>query len=356
MRIGLVLANNIWFAPYVSIYTSLFDKWQIDYDVIYWNRSEEKVDGANVFSKATPKNKVQKTIAYFQFVRFVRNRLKKCNYDKLVIFGSNVPIALLSFLNKRYLKRYILDFRDLGLEQVPILRRRYKLALENSYANVVSSPGFKAYLPDSVSYYLSHNFDIELVEKSLNESAAPYNRDPRIILTIGGIRDFSSNSEILDSLGNKDNYTIHFVGKGPAQQLLQDYSMQKGYNNVKFEGYYSKENESGYIKKATLINIHYPNIKSHTSALSNRFYNSLIFRRPMIVTEGGVQAEYAKKYDVGIVVNDSSDIEKNVENWLNNHDFDEYENRCKALLRLFIGDYESFKQMLLEFVKKQLLD
>ena len=38
MKIGLILASDIWRAPYMNIYTKILEQLNIDYDVISWNR------------------------------------------------------------------------------------------------------------------------------------------------------------------------------------------------------------------------------------------------------------------------------------------------------------------------------
>ena len=35
MKLGLLLPTNIYFCPYVKIYTDIFDKYSIQYDIIY---------------------------------------------------------------------------------------------------------------------------------------------------------------------------------------------------------------------------------------------------------------------------------------------------------------------------------
>ena len=121
------------------------------------------------------------------------------------------------------------------------------------------------------------------------------------ILTIGAIRDFSSNIEVTKAIANQDGFTLRFVGRGQGTvEKLQAYCDEVKASNVSFIGGYNKPEEAGYVKTSTFMNIFYPRIITHDTALSNRFYNSLIYRKPMIVTKDTIQGDYAEKYNVGV--------------------------------------------------------
>ncbi len=99
-----------------------------------------------------------------------------------------------------------------------------------------------------------------------------------------------------------------------------------------------KNDEPHYILNSSFINIFYLRIKSHDSALSNRFYNSLIYRRPMIVTKGGIQGYYATKYGVGIAVDNADEVLPCIAKWNRSVDFKVYDDNCRQLLKSFIKD------------------
>lgn len=349
MKIAIVFASNLWFAPYIQNYTRLLDDWGVNYELIYWDRFKEEPESPNVFSCLPSKSKLAKFKEYFQFANFVKRRIESVNFDKIIISGPQTALLLSSFLNIKYKGKYILDYRDLSIEQIPLLKWRYKRLLKNSYANVISSPGFAQYLPEGFSFIISHNFNITLVRTALSTSAQPYKSNPLRILTIGGIRDYSSNSEEILSLSNADNVILDFVGKGPAKESLENLANKIGAKNIFFSGYYKKEDEIDIIKKSTFINIYYPKIKSHSSALSNRFYNSLMLCRPMIVTKGGIQAYFAEKYKVGIVVDSADEILTSVEKWISEVDFNAYEKQCKTLLAEFLADDNQFRDAVYGF-------
>lgn len=351
MKVALIVVGNIWYAPYVRIYTKLLDELKVDYSIISWNRDgRDKPEGFQFDEKLAVVNGSAGLSAYMRYVRFVKKTVKREGFDRLIVFGPQIS-CLLSLYLLKWKKRYVIDYRDLSIEQKGGFRQLFRFLLGRSYANVISSPGFKKALPTDIQYYLSHNFDIASVRMALatetDNSEAPAGK--KVVLTIGGIRDYSSNVEVIKGLANNPGYVVSFVGRGPAAEPLEKYCKENGIENVTFKGYYEKEEEAGYVKEASFMNIFYPRKLSHDTAVSNRFYNSLIFRKPMIVTKGTTQGDYAEKYNVGVALKTTDEIAEKLDAFLQ-QDFAEYSKRCNALLGEFIQDYEEFESVIKQFV------
>lgn len=356
MKVALIVVGNIWYAPYVRIYTKLLDELKVDYSIISWNRDgRDKPEGFQYDEKLAVVNGSAGLSAYMRYVRFVKKTVKREGFDRLIVFGPQIA-CLLSLYLLKWKKRYVIDYRDLSIEQKSGFRQLFRFLLGRSYANVISSPGFKKALPKDIHYCLSHNFDIATVRKALgnendkeNEILKGKKADKRVVLTIGGIRDYSSNVEVIKGLANNPEYIVSFVGRGPAAEPLEKYCKENGIENVTFKGYYEKEEEAGYVKAASFMNIFYPRKLSHDTALSNRFYNSLIFRKPMIVTKDTTQGDYAEKYGVGVALENTDGIAEKLDAFLQ-QDFAVYSKRCNALLGEFIHDYEEFESVIKQFV------
>lgn len=351
MKIALILPANKWFSPYLRIYTDLFERHNIQYDVLYWNRDKTEDDRLGFVSNCSLETFWGKIKSYIQYLLFINREIKRNKYSKLIVFSSQLSICLLPLLLKWFKSKYILDFRDLSIEQKPLLNKLYKKLLKNSFCNIVSSPGFLQYLPNDVEYTLSHNFDIELVKKSLRDSIVkPFHETVINVVTIGGIRDYESNIEVVKALSNKIDYKLEFIGKGVAANHIKDYVDKNQIKNVSFSGYYKKEDEPDLIQKATFLNIFYPIKPSHNTALSNRFYNSLVFKRPMIVTKNTIQGDFVDKYNLGLALSDCNDLDIKLRDYLKNNDYESFCHRANLLLERFVSDYNKFENKILSFL------
>ncbi len=350
MTVGLVAPNNLWFCPYIDIYIKHLDAVGCKYEIIYWDRSLEDKGNTLAYSCAPTGNKINSFLYYFRFSQFAIRKIKERKYDRLIVFTPQLAIFLYRFLRKFYKKRFILDYRDLSIEQNPIFKQIFKNLLPISYRCVISSPGFKNYLP-SHEYVISHNFIKTLVDEAISVHREKYSDKPIKILTIGGIRDLESNTAVLKVCGNDSSYTLSFVGRGHAQKPLQAITQENGFTNVNFVESYKRDEEPAYYFSASFINIFYPKVPSHITAISNRFYNSLIFRRPMIVTKGGIQAEYVEKFHVGIAVDNAEEIPIKIKEWESSVNYEEYEKNCIQLLGQFAEEYEKFEELVIKFIK-----
>ena len=350
VHVALIVPNNLWVSPYLSIYTRQLKKSGVDYEIISWNRANVV---ENCIQYNVPEGKryfFSVFFSYFKYARFVKKILKKEEYDRIIVFSSQLAIFLAGYLKRHYWGRYIIDFRDLSIEQKKPFDYLFKKVLQYSYANVISSPGFKDYLPLGVNYIISHNFNVDQVNQSINEKAMPYLGRVNKVLTIGALRT-DMNIEVMNSLGNHQGFELSFVGKGTAAEYLENYSKSKGFTNVFFTGFYNKEEEPAIYEQHALVNIIYPLIPSHISALSNRFYNSLIYKRPMIVASNTVQGDYAVKYGVGLVVDNCENLSSDIVEYNRSFDFKQYVQQCNSLLSEFLNENKLFEKTLCDFVR-----
>lgn len=351
--IGIIMQENIWFSPYINIYTRFFDDNNINYEIVSWNRDgRDKPTGIqfNEPVSAEVTSRIKKLKPYIHYFKFVKRSIIERRYSGLVVVGPQLGILLSRFLRNNYKGRYIVDYRDLSVEQKPILYQIYHGVLKNSFSNVVSSPGFLRCLPTDVKYLISHNFDRKTVEKAISEPFLSKDSGNDInILTIGGIRDYSSNSELIDAISCKDGLSLAFIGRGPASEALERHAKAIGASNVSFQGFYEKKDEAGFIDKADVLNIYYPKIISHYTALSNRFYNALIFKKPMLVTKGGIQGDYVEKNGLGLALEDCNDIDLKLKEYMSSYDMEVFATKANKLLKSFLTEDDDFKAMLLEF-------
>lgn len=356
MKIGLILAGNIWYSPYINIYTQILDKLGVKYDIISWNRDgtdDEK--GFQYFEKHVKRNPMSKFSSYIKYASFVKKNVETNRYDKLIIFGSHIGIFLSEFLRKKYPKQYIFDFRDLSIEQLPIFNYFFKNVVKYSWVNVLSSFGFKKVLPKEYEYILSHNFNVDIVRETLsNQSIKELHKGSINVLTIGGIRNIEANMEVVKALENKDDFEISFVGKGNAADIIKDYAHKNNISNISFVGYYPKEKEQDYVKECTFMNIYFPKVISHSTILSNRLYLALIHKKPMLVTSNSTQSYYVERYQLGLSLDNCNNLDVKIKEYLDTLDYTAFCERCNTLLEIFLKDYKVLETKITEFVTQNI--
>lgn len=356
MKIGLLTGANLYFCPFVNIYTDIFDKEKIEYDIIAWNRINVGETGAIFYQQPFPYatgNRLKWLYYYVKYSFFLKKNVRKQKYDKLIIFGPQVGLFMTRFLHKYYYKKYCFDYRDIFIEQKA--PRLFKYLLNNSSLNVISSNGFKVCLPRKFEYVLSHNFNINNVKDSLEtnrfKNQLLFKRKYVTITTIGQIRDYDQNNEIMKAVCNKDKFLIKFIGNpGKAGALLEKNAKESNQKNVVFHGFYEKSEELELLEDADFINIYYPTYITHSTAISNRFYNALMLRKPMIVTKNSIQGDYVEKYNLGLAIESCENLEERILSFIESFDYNLFEQNCNLLLKEMVQDYDDFKKALMDFV------
>ena len=102
---------------------------------------------------------------------------------------------------------------------------------------------------------------------------------------------------------------------------------------------------------ATFLNIFYPRKASHDTALSNRFYNSLIYGKPMITTANTTQGNYADNYNVGLALENCDNLPEVLSNYLAKMDIQQYLANRKKLLNDFLSDYDEWEKVVKQFIE-----
>ena len=353
MRVVLILASNVEFSPYLKYYTQVLDLNDIDYDVVVWNRESMQSDHSENYIVYEEESQSSSTlIRYYRYAQRLKRILLVTNYDRIVVFTPQLALFIADILLSKYRGKYILDYRDLSIEQKPILKQLYSLLLKYSALNVLSSPGYIRYLPEA-KYVINHNFDVRMAMENAKRTHFSFDGSRIELLTIGSIRNYSSNKEIIDACANSNSINLMFAGQGPASASLRSYVLKKGFQNVQFMGYYKKENETQIISKAHVLNLFSPDIASHRSAMFNRFYHSLIFKKPMIVRANSIQGEYVSQYSLGITIEHGYGVVEKIESFMHGIVPEIFEQRCNDLLNQFIADNYYFERKLLDVLNKK---
>ncbi len=346
------------FVPYVGNYLGIADNCKVGYDVICWDRRGDNPalpENYSVYSHPTRDNysKWKKLLEIFGFYRFVKRRIRNTEYKAVFTYTIADSVLFESYLVRHYRGRYVLDIRDYS----PMVRSRFfkriigKMLRHSAY-NVISSEGFKDWLPTQFDYLVCHNTDIEKVRNSF-ESRSPKKDDDSIsVLTIGALRDAGPNREVIDALGNKEGIRLQFVGDGKALPILVKHCEEHSVGNVSFHGRYQKDEEDGFVKQCDMMNIILDHDNFGRCLMSNRFYLSVRLRKPMIVNEDSFQAKQAAKYGLGLVVSDTSDLYERVVSYWKALDWQSYDSSCVRFLNDTYRDMIRFERVMADFMNK----
>ena len=347
------------YEPYVYNYIRLAKENSVEFDVICWNRKGKEVsfpDNYYVYQHPTNDSfhPVKKMVEIVGFCSYVRRVIRNKRYRLVFTFTIADSVFLAPYLKRKYKGQYVFDIRDYSpVVKSRIFKNRFDSLLSHSAVIVISSEGFKSWLPAGHDYLICHNTDLEKIRQSIDYTDSDSGkREKASILTIGALRDFSANKGVIDVFAGSKAFHLDFVGEGNATAALKQYCEDNGVRNVTFYGRYQKEEEDAFVKECDMMNL----IMSHNMIsdylMSNRFYLAARFRKPIIVNDGNFQAEQVKKYDLGLVVTDSCQMDEAVEAYWNSIDWSKHETNCLRFLEDVNIEQTHFETTIAELIKE----
>lgn len=360
MKSLLLLPASPSASPYLRYYLDVLDKYEVDYDVCIWNRSNDTISERNYFvfnsRNANSRNPLLiKVKAFDDYRKFIIKRLKESQYGHIVVFTIQLAIYLSKVLLRQYKGKYIVDIRDYSkILKIPFANGLLSKILKNSALNCISSPGFKHWLPKCEEYTISHNTNFSMLKYQAN--ICNQFAHPMRVLTIGSIRDVASNTLILSQLGNNCDYVLKFAGDGPALPALKNFAERYRLHNVSFTGKYKKSDESNIVEECDIVNILLPHNMVSDFLMSNRFYLSVIHRKPMMVNKGCYQAKIVSQYGLGAIIDPAENITGQIRSYVNNFNYKLYNESCEAFIRDVINDINLFESKLKSIIVKTDID
>lgn len=345
--IGIFSFLSLRYAQFVYKYTNILDEQTIPYELVIWNRdSLERPKKKNWIFYEYPLDSFQpfykKIRGFLSFSMYMRRMIKDRKYDKIIILTTQTAIPLYDILLCKYKNKYIYDYRDVTFENLKPYRALVNSLIRNSNFTAISSKGFINNLNASSKFVMSHNtrdFRITPIKKTISDRI-------RVVFW-GMIRQLEYNKKICDLFSKDNRFELIYHGEGYRREL-ESYCNQKNYKNIKFTGAYILEDIRKFAIETDLVLNCYENDKKQKPAMTVKFYDSIQYGLPMLVTKGSYMAKYVEKYGIGVSVDFEND--KNLEEvyqWA-------IENKkvtddIKIVADQIISDDVIFKEKLLNF-------
>jgi hypothetical protein len=349
MKIVLICPANMIFMPYVKYYEEILKINNVDCNIISWDRLHIESERIGFTYRDRKKCHKRNYIDYYKFSKYIIKRLEELKPEKVVIFTLQLGHFLKNYLIDKYPRKYIFDIRDYN----KFYRfSKFKRMIDISAFTVISSPGYKIWLPKSHKYIVNHN----TLFKNICE-LRPLKRDiddkkDINIYTIGFIRHWSVNIALIKNLKNLDGFVLSFYGDGMINQKLKNYIKKYNISNVYINGRYNKEDEENIYKKADLVNNFLLNNSTNCKTLlSNRIYNAVIYGKPLLSIKGTYLAEQIERHNLGLVLESLDQIDLKIKKYLRDLNIVEYQAGRLEFMKKVINDNNIFINKVEKFLQ-----
>ena len=352
--VALIFCGDLKYCPYIKRYIERIEKSSSQYCVLFWNRSGFEINYPENYiyfdSKSDlAKGKLSKVVDFIKFRRWLIAKLREISPDKIIALSTLTGVLLGRKLYKGKVP-YVFDIRDYSYEHIRPFYMIEKKVINNSVFTAISSKGFMNFLPPH-DYVIAHNFN----RKDVVEQAKFRKRNGKLSFVWNGVvRYFEFQKQYLDALKNDERFTIVFHGDGPEVGSYKSYCSDNGFENAIFTGSYDNEKKTELLKEADILNNCYGYVKSAGNklkyAVSNRFYDGMIYHIPQIVEPDGFKTDWAKSSGVGISLPLNEDFaDKLYEYYMNLDEFD-FDVKCTTELQKVIKEDDVYTSKIDSFI------
>lgn len=286
--------------------------------IIYaWNRSNLKVREEYVASynqEIGYGKKIGKIINLLKFSRAVKRYIKKfqpthihsIDLEMLIVAATSSKKNKLIYevYDIKFIKNKILNFLKEKIEMRLIKGRKAKI--------IFASPFFKNYYSEFYSEYTEeitiNNKPSNLVINSkkinyMEKFKAEY-EGKLVIGFIGTIRHKKILINLINASKKMDNVLILLAGTGPSLEEVETYVNKNSLKSkVIFTGRYNSDNLSEIYEVCDFIWAAYPNNNLNVKyAVSNKFFESIVFNKKIIVSNLTILGNQVSKMNNGYVV------------------------------------------------------
>lgn len=356
MKVGIIgfLERNM--MPFAENYISVLEKHDIEYGCIFWNRNKdsklEKVGNNYILNMVCrPGNsKLSKIVPMLRFKYAVEKIIQNEKYTHLVILTTQPAVLLNNVLRHKYKNKFIFDYRDYSYERFGFYRKIVNKLIEVSYFTAISSKGFLKYLDNNIKIFPCHNISIDF--PNLKNANGLKQKDVIKIGFVGGVRYFKENTKLIDNFANNNKYILKYIGQPNIDCNLEDYCCHKAINNVYFQGRFENKQKPKIYEDIDIINSIYGNNSLEvTTALPNRLYDALLFKKPIIVSKGTYLSAVVDKYKIGVVVDVvNDDLVNKLEKYICDFKIDDFNKNVDSLLKIITNEQKIYFQKIEEFV------
>lgn len=324
--------------PYLNLYLENLNTEDNEVHLVYWNRDENQEDLAAVQSlklhefKCSQEDEVAKALKIKNFLKFrgfVKSILKD-DFDFIIVLQTVTAILLFDILMaKRFKGNYIFDYRDCTYEKIKSYKYLVGKIVKNSKVTFVSSLGFLKNLPKSEKIKCVHNVLSWDLRFSQNEKLNKTHSEKIRIGFWGFLREENVNLEIIKKISKDQRFELHYYGREQKTACnLKDYVSKNQIKNVFFHGAYNPEEKYEFLKNTDIIHNIYCE-DSMMLAMSNKYYDGVIFKRPQLVAKDSFMAGEIAKNGLGVAVNPYSEsFTQDIFDYFARMDIEKFEQVC----------------------------
>lgn len=288
--------------------------WDRDTDVHEANDfvtiSEFKIPITRLGHRATFGEGFKNIRPYLGFQFHMRKWLKKNPFD--IIHSCDFDTAFFSYgISKRKKKRFVFDIFDFLFDKpTSLMQRCVKSAqyglINKADATIICTEERKNQIYGSKPKKLTviHNTPAGSQVGSATKNAIPSDRIK--LVYVGILQDYRLLKEIVEVVSESDWMELHVGGFGKYESYMQE--MANACDNICFYGRVPYSDTLALEKNCDImLAIYDPTIDNHFYAAPNKFYESLMLGKPVVMVKNTGMSQVVAEKNIGVLIDYSKE-------------------------------------------------
>jgi glycosyltransferase involved in cell wall biosynthesis len=248
--------------------------------------------------------------AFFSFQFSMKKWLKKHDFD--VIHACDFDTAFFSYgVAKRKKERFVFDIFDFifgepkGMFQKIVKRAQLRI-IDRADATIICTEERKKQIAGSTPKKLTviHNTPASAQIRSCDKKTEPTERIK--IVYVGILQDFRLLKEVAETVSDNRNVELHVGGFGKHEEFFKD--MAKRFDNIYFYGCLTYDQTLALENECDImLAIYDPVIENHRFAAPNKFYESLMLGKPVIMVKNTGMSQVVESNNIGVLIDYSKE-------------------------------------------------
>lgn len=288
-----------------------------DVHVLAWDRSKnssientvlrimgKQIPIVRLCYKASFGEGMKNIVPYLKFQFAMRRWLQRNHYD--VIHACDFDTAFFSQGVVKKKSKYIFDIFDFIYGEPKSFFQR---CVKNAQLKIINKADATILCTEEREQQIKGSYPQKLVfihntpmAEMIKAGDFIVNENNKIkVVYVGILQDFRLLKEIANCIAQNDRFEFHIGGFGKYESFFVD--MSKKHNNIIFHGKLSYDQTLSLERQCDImLAVYDPSIENHRFAAPNKFYESLMLGKPVIMVRGTGMSDVVEEQDLGVLI------------------------------------------------------
>lgn len=348
----MLRSQNIVSDSRVLRYENWFQKHDITYQIVGWDREQSGIERENTIYcriKAGFQQKSKAIIGRIKWNAWLMKYLYGYRKSYRIIHACDFDTVLPALVMQLFGKKVIFDIFDWFSDEVTTgnwyinrtINCLERWAVRKADLVILCEEGRMRQIQSRPREYMviPNVPTIPVADAEENKAFA------KTIGYVGGIVADRGLAELVHVVANLSDWTLHIAGFGDEVLVKEIEKYSQKYSNIHFYGRVSYDKALEIMRAVDIIYaMYYKHNRNHIFAAPNKFYEAIFLQKPIITTEGTLVGDKVREVNSGYVIGEGEENLKKLMGLITTDEIEHVKDAIKDLAKINSTLFEDVMQ------------